>query len=166
MTLVESVTVGSGGASSISFTSIPQDGTDLVLLISSRASINNRDGKVALNTGGTYTRRRLQGGGEGVFSDPTSADFQTATSSFTANTFGNASIYIPNYASSAAKSFSSDSVTENNETTAHQALIAVSWSETAAVTTVTVSHSTSFVENTTAFLYKITSGSDGSVVVS
>ena len=39
-TLISSVTVGSGGAASIEFTSIPSTYTDLVLKLSARSSRN------------------------------------------------------------------------------------------------------------------------------
>jgi hypothetical protein len=48
----------------------------------------------------------------------TSAGVYDDRASATAGTFSNSEIYIPNYTSSNQKSFSSDSVTENNATSA------------------------------------------------
>jgi hypothetical protein len=74
----------------------------------------------------------------------------------TASTFGNSEIYIPNYAGSANKSFSSDAVHENNATAANAGLSAGLWSNTAAITSVGLSpDSGNFVANSTFSLYGI-----------
>jgi hypothetical protein len=74
----------------------------------------------------------------------------------TANTFSSVEIYIPNYASSKAKSFSFDSVTENNATTALAMLGASFWSGTGAITNILVEQQGgSFSQYTTATLYGI-----------
>jgi hypothetical protein len=85
----------------------------------------------------------------------------------TANTFGNIQIYFPNYAGSTNKSYSVDSVTENNETVAYQTILAGLWSNTAAITTATfTAESGNFAIGSTISLYKITKGSDGIVTTS
>ena len=43
-TLISSVTVGAGGASSIDFTSIPSTYTDLLVKISARSTLNELNG--------------------------------------------------------------------------------------------------------------------------
>jgi hypothetical protein len=74
----------------------------------------------------------------------------------TANTFGNTDIYIPNYAGSANKSVSVDTVEENNGTTARALLGAILWSNTAAITALGLTPvSGSFVQYSTATLYGI-----------
>lgn len=134
-------------AASVTFDNIPQSGyTDLKIVISGRT---NRalevDGiNVSFNTGGTYSGRRLYGAGSGTpGSDTTYAGmpFMTAANA-TANTYGNAEIYIPNYRSSNAKSFSIDGVGETNATTTYMGLGAGLWSGTGAITTVTLSPET------------------------
>jgi hypothetical protein len=166
MKLIETKTLLSAAAS-IEFTSIPQDGTDLLLLISARNSGTSGSGRIEFNTGGTYTRRRLLGLGSTVLSDsPTSVDWQVSVSTDTANTFNNATIYIPNYTSANAKSYSVDSVSENNATAAQHGILAGLWSETSAITTITLYVGTEFVIGSTISLYKITKGSDGIVTTS
>lgn len=169
MTLVSTVTVGSGGAASIDFTSIPQTGTDLLLALSERHSV---DGNTRLTFNGStsgYTMKRLSGTGSSVNSNEyVSGVFiymEGQDNSYTASTFGNASIYIPNYAGSTNKSVSWDSVTENNSTTADQQLISGVWANTAAITQVTIGlPSGVFTQYSTASLYLIEKGSGGASV--
>ncbi len=157
MQLVQTVTVGSGGAATVAFTSIPQDATDLVVKTSLRNTANNAGGTIAFNTGGTYTRRRLLGNGSAVSSDTAGVDYQSNTSVSTANTFSNSAIYIPNYTESTQKSYSVDSVNENNATLANQSIIAGLWNQTAAITDITLTPgSGNFAEGSVVSLYKIT----------
>jgi hypothetical protein len=159
---IASVTVGSGGAASIQFTSIPGTYDDLVIKISSR-STTNLGGvwtgvNVRLNGSTTsLTSRQLYGTGSAAGSAATATDnFWTTSSAATASTFDNSEIYIPNYAGSTNKSFSADSVTENNATAALAALTANLWSNTNAVTSITlVEAGNSFAQHSTAVLYGI-----------
>jgi hypothetical protein len=166
MQLIESKTLGTAAAS-IEFTSIPQDGTDLVLLMSGRGAADVSAGYISFNTGGTYTRRTLQGNGSSS-STVADYDFYIVASARTANTFSNAAIYIPNYTGSTAKSYSTDSVGESNETLSFQALTAGLWSGTAAITSLNVYlvAGVSWAAGSTMSLYKITKGSDGIVTTS
>jgi hypothetical protein len=161
-TKIASVTVGAGGSSSISFSSIPSTYTDLCLKVSLRsdASRINDDLLVSFN-GSTSSRswKFLEGNGSSASSasgtDGRFSTFDGATA--TANTFGNAELYIPNYASSNYKSVSIDTVTENNATSAYTEIEAALWSNTAAITsiTMTLGFGTVFVQYSTATLYGI-----------
>ena len=159
---IASVTVGSGGAASIQFTSIPGTYDDLVIKISS-LSTTNLGGvwtgvNVRLNGSTTsLSSRQLYGTGSAAGSAATATDnFWTTSSAATASTFDNSEIYIPNYAGSTNKSFSADSVTENNATAALAALTANLWSNTNAVTSITlVEAGNSFAQHSTAVLYGI-----------
>jgi hypothetical protein len=169
MKLIESKTLGTAAAS-ISFTSIPQDGTDLVVKVNSRIDTTTFFALISFN-GSTadFTSRRLHGDGSAASgtSYTTGRVLWTSGSSDTANTFGNADIYIPNYAGSTNKSYSCDSVSENNATTAFQNLMAGLWSQTAAITSLAITaNSGNFVAGSTISLYKITKGSDGIVTTS
>ena len=156
MTLIETITVGSGGAASIEFTGIAGDATDLVLLLSLRNSVDSPSATLAFNTGGSYTRKRLLGNGSAASSDSATVDLQSNTSVSTASTFSNSSVYVSNYASAVAKSYSVDSVNENNATLANQAIIAGSWTGTAAITSLELTPTSgNFVEHSTASLYSI-----------
>ena len=159
--LIETIEVGAGGAASIEFTSIPQDGVDLQILLSGRSSGGNASLNVSLNsdtTDANYDRKVLFGTGSSVGN--LSGNFRPflyiVTSTATANTFGNSSVYISNYAGATNKSMSVDIVQENNATASNQAITANLWNNTAAVTSVTLSGSLDVAQYSTASLYKIT----------
>ena len=161
---IASVSLGSAAAS-IDFTSIPSTYTDLLLVHSTRsvstgiaqASIIRFNGDT---TSTNYTARRLLGSGSAASSDQTptiSSGGFSNNSSATASTFSNTSVYIPNYASSNSKSLSIDTVTENNATEAYMALLAMRWSDTAAITSIVITNESggNFVQYSTATLYGI-----------
>jgi hypothetical protein len=161
-TLISSVTVSSA-TNTISFTSIPQTYTDLLFKISGRFSIDTASAFLRYN--GTTTNGTsifLEGSGSSA-SSSTDGSYQygpihgVVNSTKTANTFGNAEIYIPNYTSSNYKSSSSDGVTENNGAATTMALGANLWSDTAAITSIEIvgAASADFVEHSTAYLYGI-----------
>lgn len=173
MQLIQTVTVGSGGAANIEFTSIPATFTDLYLVVSIRTlNSGTVDGLRVRPNGSTanFNWRRLAGDGSTRFSDsdPSTEIALVNGNGATSNTFGNASVYIPNYLASANKSFSGDSVTENNATTAYQALYAGIWNQTTAISSLTISAASTnnLMEHSSASLYGILAGSSGGVVVS
>jgi hypothetical protein len=156
MVAIQTVTVGSGGASSIDFTNIPQTireetSASAVAFIKFNNATANR------------SERYLQGNGSSATSGTTTVlQFIACQPSDTANTFGNASIYIPNYASSNYKSVSSDSVSENNATSAFSRLVAGLWSDTSAINQITITTDTGDVaQYSTATLYGVTSAGYG-----
>jgi len=156
ITLIQTSTVGSGGAASIEFTGIPQEAKDLLLLLSLRNSVDSSSGTLAFNTGGSYTRMRFFGNGSTEDSDTSAIDIQANTSVSTANTFSNTEVCVRNYSDAQAKHYSVNSVNENNATLAIQAFIAGRWSETAAITSLELTPTSGdFVEHSTASLYSI-----------
>lgn len=162
MTLISSVTVGSGGASTIGFTSIPSTYTDLKVLFSFRdntASIWNNL-LVTFNGSNTYAAKSLVGTGSGSAvsqSSSSNADRQyTNSNSTTANFFGSGDLYIPNYTSSDTKTFSSDTVGENHAASSVIGMMAGSSSLTSAINAITFAVSgQSFLQYSTAYLYGI-----------
>ena len=163
-TLISSVTVGAGGASSIDFTSIPATYTDLLLVWSGRSDRSAaQDGQKLQFNGSTssYSDRGLTGNGATASSGSNATTYiyggiiPSATA--TASTFGNISYYIPNYAGSSNKSVSMDSVAENNNTTAYSILEAGLWSNSAAITSIKLSseNAANYVQYSTAYLYGI-----------
>jgi hypothetical protein len=164
---IASVTVGSGGAANIQFTSIPGTYTDLLIKLSTRDDSNDGSPSARITFNGStaneYTNRRVvgfSGTSTGSFSDTSIAyayaGFNT-TSVHTASTFSNNEIYIPNYAGSTNKSFSMDGVIENNSASVNAlGLYAQIWSNTAAITSVLIKPATAnFVQYSTAVLYGI-----------
>ena len=162
-TLISSVTVGSGGAANIEFTSIPQTYTDLCLVYSLRGSISGTNDECNILINGatsSYTNRYIQGNGSSASSGSSYTTKiytgETDGSTATSNTFGNGSAYFPNYTSSNYKSVSTDGVSENNATSAYANLSANLWSSTSAITSITlIPYSSSWLQYSTAYLYGI-----------
>jgi len=163
-TALATVEVGSGGAASMDFTSIPATYTDLCILVSARTALADPTGTLAFTINGStsgYTNRNLYGDGSSVgsFYDNTTnkawAGIITGANA-TANTFGSAFIYIPNYAGSNNKSFNSDVVMENNATLSYAVINAGLWSNTAAITSIELNgNGYNFAQYSTATLYGI-----------
>jgi hypothetical protein len=161
--LISSVTVGSGGAATIDFTSIPATYTDLCLVASLRPVSGGFDGcYVYLNNDQTSTRYTsivLRGNGASVASfvgGDTTKSYAGELTDNTASTFNNFQTYIPNYAGSNQKSLSIDSVGENNATTAYQVFTAGLYNQTTAITQVSLRiASVNIAEHSTAYLYGI-----------
>lgn len=158
-TLIASSTVGSGGAASIDFTSIPATYTDLLIKASLRTTGTDPDDYILIkpnNSTSNLTFRFIRGSGSGVDSNTTERPPANAAGS-TASTFGNMDIYFPNYSGSTNKSFSIDAVTENNATFSRASLHAHLWSDATAINRVvlTSGQSFNFVQYSTAYLYGI-----------
>jgi hypothetical protein len=163
-TLIASSTVGSGGAASIDFTSIPSTYTDLCVKLSGRAN-NGTDAfiqaELRFNSDSStiYSNKRLRGNGSAAASTQGSSNNSIPlvllpASAATSNTFSNVEIYVPNYAGSANKSLSCDSVSENNATESYQYLVAGLWASTAAITSISLI-AANFVQYSTAYLYGV-----------
>jgi hypothetical protein len=166
MTLIASNTVGSGGVSSVTFSSIPATWTDLVLKLSMRG---NYTGDLVTNpaitfngTSTGYSEKLLWNSNNNTAGSASNSGsgflFTWANGpSSTSNTFSNSEIYIPNYTLSNYKSMSSDSVNENNSSSnGLLSLDAGLWSNTAAITSITLTPLYgSFVQYSTFYLYGI-----------
>ena len=164
-TLIDSAIAGSGGSSSFNFTSIANTFTDLKIVASLRADSGNPFEFIVCKFNGSttgYSARNIRGDGASATSGiPVATSYLeleiTNGSTSTSNTFGSLEIYIPNYASSNYKSVSADTVMENNATTAYASLVAGLWSNTAAITSVSLSPllGTVWLQYSTAYLYGI-----------
>lgn len=162
--LISSVTVGSGGAASVSFTSIPATYTDLVVKYSLRGTgaLIYDTAKLTFNVSTSgYSTRYIQGNGAAASSGTSGAtdyiELIDEGATATASTFSNNELYIPNYAGSAYKSVSSDAVSETNAATIYMRLSAGLWSNTAAITTLTLAPgaSSNWAQYSTAYLYGV-----------
>jgi hypothetical protein len=158
---IASVTVGSGGAATIDFTSIPSTYTDLLVLASARSTRNSDtidDLVIRFNDSTTsYSGKRLFGTGGSVSSDsPTDIRGFAVANNSTANTFSNNSFYIPNYTAAINKSVSIDGVNENNSSTAFGGIVAGLWSNTAAITKITMlANNGNLMQYSSFYLYGI-----------
>lgn len=160
MIKIATVTVGSGGAATIDFSSIPATYTDLKLVMSLRADANVTDLRMNFNGLATnQSQRALRGSGSTAESYIwTNLWAQLNASTYTANAFSNGEIYILNYSGANFKSFSTDDVTETNAAQAFAYLTAGLWSSTAVINQITLTpYSGNFVEFSSATLYGIKS---------
>jgi len=163
-TLIATVTVGAGGAASIDFTSIPQTYTDLMLVCSTRITASSFGGDTGIKINGTttnYSGRMLVGDGSATSSQTTTSSYRfggfTEGSTATSNVFASTNFYIPNYTGSTNKTISIDTVTESAVNNGYQGIQATLWSNTAAITSLTLldTGGTNFVQYSTASLYGI-----------
>lgn len=157
---LQTITVGAGGASGMDFTNIPQNYSDLVVVVSARTNFASLAQYITLffnDNGSGYTARNFVGTGTSALSN-TNAEIVAGAVSATAtsNTFSNVAIYIPDYVSSSFKSYSANAVTENNGTTSFQSLTAGLWSNTSPITKIGVSGAGQiFAQYSTATLYGV-----------
>lgn len=148
-TLIESKTL-TATAASVTFATIPQTYTDLVLKFSCRSTStagadiyanlriqfnsdtgNNYDGRLTFGTGSTA--------GSGSYTSQSGNLFSYANGNVTtANTFSNGEVYIPNYTGSNKKVSFVDCVIENNATVGFPNFSAEIWTGTSAITTIDV----------------------------
>jgi hypothetical protein len=159
---ISTVTVGSGGAASIDFTSIPQTYTDLYFVTSLRTTgagqkyftltINNDNGT------NKYNQKTIRADGSTVDTYYSGLDiffYSQALDNNTSNTFNNSAFYIPNYTSSNKKSISFDGVGEDNATNTFMTLIASLYDSTSAITSLKLASDANFAQYSSATLYGI-----------
>ena len=167
MTLISATTVGSGGTAGVSFSSIPQTYTDLLLKVSyrsDRAQFNDYL-RVRFNSSTTgYTDRNInQSSGSSTASESNNSSayafmFGLNGNTATASTFGSIDMYIPNYSTDMIKTWSSDAITANNATFTQSSLTGGKWNNTAAITDLYIaSHDTAkiILEHSSVYLYGI-----------
>jgi hypothetical protein len=166
MELIGSTTVGSGGTSSINFTSIPGTYTDLSLHLSFRGVVAGAWVDTLIKFNGsvsTFENKYIYGNGANAL---TGTDAYAGSGGYvggttggtsTSNTFSNTIIYIPNYAGSGLKPYTVDSAAESNDATAYLHIIAGLWSTSSAITSISLvtNNGTNFAEYSTAYLYGI-----------
>jgi len=159
-TKIADVTVGAGGQSSISFTSIPSTFTDLVAVYSLRDSTGAgvyNDINITVNSQTAAAGRVLYtiNGTSAASYSPTSVTVADNANASTANTFSNIQVYIPNYLSTGVKSASAEVAIENNAAGCNLQLDAFTITNGAAITTLTITALANFVQYSTATLYGI-----------
>lgn len=159
--LIAKVTVGAGGQAAIDFNSIPSTFSNLVLKGSTRSARTNTVSEIFIKLNGSatgFTSRILYGTGvaAGSFTGTVTSGVSDGNSS-TSNTFGSYELLIPNYTGSSNKSFSGDSTSENNATQSYSYLTAGLWSNSAAITSISLTDESgaNFLQNSTVYLYGI-----------
>lgn len=156
------------------FTVIPQTYTDLYLVMSidgDRTPAVGDNLLVQFNSStASFTSRYLYGAGSGspVGVNATNLLVGAASGAVTTNTFANANLYICNYTSSAGKNFYCDAALESNGTEAYRVINAGFWNSSNPIQTIKIylQFGTYFTQYSSATLYGITAGSDGTTTVS
>lgn len=164
-TLISS-NVLSSSAATVTFSAIPSTYTDLVLRMSVRTDntgVTYNNLLVTFNgTSSGYSRTRVYGDGASAASSRSSNQaysiwtFGSDSADATADTFANNELYIPSYTASQNKPMSLFMAHENNTTTAYVTGQADLWSNTAAITSITLDgNSSNFVSGSSFYLYGI-----------
>ncbi len=163
-TLIASNTVGSGGAASVTFSSIASTYTDLLIKVSARTNRSAYDEVIGVSFNSStsnFSWKLLNGSNLLANSASGTTNImagRAVSATATANTFSSAEVYIPNYTSANYKSFSVDSAAENNSATLYDLdLHAGLWSNTAAITSIALTPFSggSFVQYSNFYLYGI-----------
>jgi hypothetical protein len=164
---IQTVTVGAGGAATISFTSIPQTYTDLRVVVSVRSDDAIRsytDVGVQLNSIATgYYMKLLYTNNGTSAASANSSDGGNFTwgsegtgATATANTFGNSEFYIPEYVGSKYKSILVNGAGEQNAAATGLFISGGYVMSTEPITSITLNPSVgSFVQYSTATLYGV-----------
>lgn len=167
MTKIATTIVGAGGSASVSFNNIPQNYTDLKLVMSTRTTRSGTDidDEISITFNGSstgYLARMLEGqGGSGSRSAGT-ADSTTRIGRIVTNAddstsgiFGNAEINIHNYSGFVFKSIHISSVMETNGSYAVMDDTAGLWSNSAPITSLTLTGLGPFQQHSSFILYGI-----------
>jgi len=153
-------------AASVTFSAIPGTFKDLILKLSVRNSLTQEDMLLRINNDSStlYSRVQLRGNGtqasSSINSAQTSIKLENAVvgSGYTANTFSNHEIYIPNYTASQNRQISSHAAIENNGTEAFDIVHAGLYRSTTAITQIDLIASTgNFVSGSSFYLYGLAS---------
>ena len=183
MTVIAHAEVTGASSASIVFDSITgAAGEDLLLVLSLRGDAAQVFDQVRIklnDSASNYTWRGLFGAGASVGSENETSDGggSPTTSmkvgigtgnSATSNTFCSGQVYFPNAFGSTAKSASADNVGENNATGAYQSIYANLWNDTSAISKIEIDQQvgTNWLQYSSATLYRVTAGSDGTTTVS
>jgi hypothetical protein len=167
--LLGKVVIGAEAIAEVSFTSIPQTGySDLLIKVCGRTTTtgsqrNATDIYLRFNGNGANYSSRILSGNDAVDDPPavpTNAGSsivwgaETPNADATASVFGNADIYIANYASANHKTTVTQSATENNSANKEIRLAAGLWQDTAAITSISLG-SGYYAQHTTFYLYGV-----------
>lgn len=165
-TLISSNTVGAGGASSITFSSIPAIYTDLVLKVCLRQGSGSGNAyglRFNSDTASNYTAKVLRNNGNVAgsytYSNVTMFEIKVPGSADQVSTFSNDEFYIPGYLLSNAKYTSLDNSYDIN-TSSYDSPLSLQtgrWSGTAAISSITIvgTSAWNFAQYSAAYLYGI-----------
>ena len=163
MTLISRTTLTTTAAS-VTFNSIPQTFQTLKLVISARTenTASGPNDNIQLNfnrSSSNLSARQLYGtgtsAGSGTLGTQIYAGYVPSSLNATANTFGSSEITIPNYSGATNKPVSVDGVSESNIAGMYQDIDAGLWSNTSAITSITIVTTYSIASGSTFSLYGV-----------
>ena len=160
--LIQAQTLTSN-VSSVTFSNIPQNFTDLVLYVSARSSRATSEDGLGVQVNGVttnYNYKTLIGNGSSLTNLSTNYENWWASelpaSTATSNVFSNDEIYFSNYTSANAKTYLTVGVAENNASLGYIAMGANLQSSTAAITSLTLlAANGNLVSGSTFYLYGV-----------
>lgn len=155
-----------GTTASVTFSNIPQNYTDLKLVMSGRSSGNESAGGALCNvtvngSGSNLSSKVLGGNGSTPYSSNDASYFSLRINpgDISASTFGNSTLYIPNYAGSTVKTLLADHLWEASQSLARIEATVGQFNSSAAITSITLTPGVgSFVSGSTFTLYGISNG--------
>lgn len=164
--LIQTITVGAGSTTEITFSSIPQTYTDLKFVLSLRDATGTFvDQGFRVNGLGTsiYSWKRMLGNGTGTQTSSGTNDraYYTVANgpSSTASCFTSIEVYFPNYRDSNRKTWNSITVSEQNSSLNYTGFFAGTIGTTGAISIVSFypepSGSNSFAQYSSVSLYGI-----------
>lgn len=165
LTYVNLATTTLGSATNVvTFSSISSSYTDLAVRWSARC--DSAVQRIRLTFNGSSATEYSENSAYGDGSNPSSTASSNAaftniwfgmnSSAYTASTFSNGELYIPNYTSSGNKPSLTDTATENDSTEAFRVLGANLWRNTSAISSITfTTNSGNFVSGSSFYLYGI-----------
>lgn len=137
-------TVLSSSQRTITFSSIPSTYTDLLLSCSSKSDYSSTTMVIRINinsSSSNLTSRLIDSYGSGQYTTTDTTWIYSTTGSGTStltNAFGNAEIYIPNYAGSNKKPITVTYASELNESGTSLGVLASLFNSTSAITTISL----------------------------
>ena len=155
-TKIASITVGASPVTSVTFSSIPQTYKDLVLKMCAGSTAGLSLQYFTFNgSTSNFQYTAIRAGASSVASFGTGlSGIWAGYNSYDTNTFSNSEAYISNYTGSTYKSVSVDGSNEQaNNTDSYLILNAGLWSDTAAITSITVTATAQ--QNSTFYLYGV-----------
>jgi predicted heme/steroid binding protein len=151
------------GGTTLTFSSIPSTFTDICLVMSPRGNGFNGTELYLTFNGNTSSYSGKYMWKDGGTTSITSGNNNTSNSLIGiipgtqagSNVYGSVQVYVPNYASSSNKSFGVESASERNGDAQWLFLGAGLWSNSSAITSVTITASANYLGDSTAYLYGI-----------
>lgn len=166
--LIKEYQIGSGGVSSIEFTSIPATHTDLVLKLSLRTGRSDTTDPVSIwfngnTTGTSYQYKSIWNPGTGnvdSYSNGGTSNFEiqyaTANNS-TANFFNNYELYLVDYAGSGNKLGLFQSIHQQFDSSSYMVIMSYQWANSAAINSIKIqsAYGVNISQYSSAYLYGI-----------